>query len=121
MKLFSITCLLLAAVLSTGGVLASTQNDTVAGKWHFVLETDGGPREAPAEFQVSDGKVTGKWGNAEVAGTYLDGKLDLAFRLVSEEAGEGILKLKGSLAEGKLKGQWEFQQYAGTFTADRRQ
>lgn len=93
--------------------------EAVAGKWHFVLDTEGGPREADAELAVADGKVTGKWAGTDVAGTYADGKLDLAFKFSSPEAGDGTLKISGKLESDALKGNWAFEQYSGTFVAKR--
>src|SRR3569833_4108642 len=57
--------------LVTGSSYLHAQNAGIAGKWHFVLATPGGDREVDADFAVDDdGNVTGKWGNADVAGTY---------------------------------------------------
>ncbi len=76
-------------------VPASAAAPDVTGKWHFVLDTPGGDRESDAEFLVDSGKVTGKYGKADVAGTFKDGKMDLAFTIETEEAGNGTLKLVG--------------------------
>jgi len=93
----------------------------ITGKWQFVLNTEGGDRTAAATFQVDGNKVSGKWGdaNADVAGTFTDGALDLAFPYNSDEAGPGTLKLKGKLEGDALTGTWEFQEYSGTFKATR--
>jgi hypothetical protein len=93
----------------------------VSGKWHFVLQTEGGEREREATFQQDGQKVTGKWADADVQGTFDDGKLDLEFPMTSEEAGKGTLKIKGQLATDSLTGTWEFQEYSGTFKATRAQ
>lgn len=95
--------------------------DDISGSWHFVLQTDGGPREAPASFRVDGGQVTGKFGDAEVKGNYKNGALDLAFSLNSPEVGPGTMNIKGSLASGALSGTWEFAGYSGTFVAKRPQ
>lgn len=94
---------------------------TIGGKWHFVLATEGGDREIDSELAVDkDGNVTGKWGNAAVAGTFMDGKLNLAFSMTPEETGEtGTLKITGKLDQGDLTGNWEFSSYSGTFKASR--
>jgi hypothetical protein len=92
----------------------------VTGRWHFVLDTPGGDREVDAEFVVADGKVTGKWGTTDIAGTYADGKLALAFPFTSEEAGDtATMKITGKLDADTLTGDWEFSSYAGTFKASR--
>jgi hypothetical protein len=91
----------------------------VSGKWHFVLQTEGGDREREATFQQHGSKVTGKWDDADVQGTYDDGKLDLEFPVMTEEVGKGTLKIRGQAAEDSLTGTWEFQSYSGTFKATR--
>ena len=104
---------------------AQTANASIAGingKWHFVMDTPGGDREMDAEFTVdADGKVTGKYGITDVAGTFRDGKLDLNFQMTSEESGQtAALKLVGKLDEtAALVGTWEFSEYNGTFKATR--
>jgi len=109
----------LASILLFASALVAA--DDVSGSWHFVLQTDGGPREADASLKVDGGQVTGKFGDADVKGTYKNGALDLAFPLNSPEAGPGTLSLKGSLASGALSGNWEFAGYGGTFIAKRPQ
>lgn len=90
------------------------------GKWHFVLDTEGGDREVDASFDVHEGAVTGKWNqNDEVHGKFAAGKIDLAFDITSDEAGKGTLTLKGDLNGDTLKGDWGFQTYSGTFKATR--
>ena len=101
---------------------------SVAGKWHFVLDTPGGDRELDSVFAQDMEKVSGKWGvdsngkaeANEVAGTYADKKLLLSFPMESPEVGPGTMKIKGQLAnDGSLSGDWAFQDYAGTFKATR--
>ncbi len=92
---------------------------TVAGKWKFVFDTEGGDRTYVADFQQNGEKVSGKWENKEaVKGTFSKGKLALEFPYTSEEVGEGTLKVDGQLTD-VLKGSWSFQTYSGTFTATR--
>jgi hypothetical protein len=115
---------LVAAVLClvVGHPTAQAQNAGVNGKWHFVLETPGGEREVDANFSVDpDGNVTGKWGDADVAGTYKEGKLALEFQFTSEEAGTtAAMKINGKVDEtAALAGDWEFSEYNGTFKATR--
>ncbi len=96
----------------------------INGKWHFVLETPGGDREADADFTVDkDGNVTGKWGASDVAGTYKDGKLALVFPFTSDEVGvTADIKFTGKLDEtAALTGDWEFSEYNGSFKATRPQ
>ena len=110
------------AFLMAGRPAAHAQDTGLSGKWHFVLDTEGGDREVDAVFTVdADGKVTGKFGVTDVAGTYADGKMNLSFTMTSEETGDTApLKLVGTLSGAAgLSGTWEFASYSGTFTATR--
>ncbi|HVO97829.1 MAG TPA: hypothetical protein VMT15_07170 [Bryobacteraceae bacterium] len=101
---------------------AKAQDAGINGKWHFVMDTEGGNREMNAEFAVDgDGKVTGKFGDTAIAGTFRDGKLDLSFPMTAHETGEmSSLRLTGKLdGASSLTGNWEFSQYGGTFKATR--
>lgn len=94
----------------------------INGKWHFVLETPGGERDVDADFAVdNDGNVTGKWANADVAGTWKEGKLSLSFQFTSDEAGvTDAMKIDGKLDDtAALTGDWVFSEYNGTFKAAR--
>lgn len=112
------------AALCVGGPIISVvkaQSDvaTVAGTWHFALQTEGGPRDVDAKFEQKGDTVTGTWSNADVKGTFADGKLSLEFPLNSEEAGSGTMKIVGKLSGEEMSGTWSFQTYDGTFTAKR--
>ncbi len=102
--------------------VAHAQDAGINGKWHFVLDTPGGDREMDAEFSVdADGKVTGKFGATDVAGTYKDGQLNLEFSMTSDETGETApLKIAGKIDDtAAMTGTWEFSSYDGTFKATR--
>lgn len=99
--------------------LSAQSAGDVSGKWRCVLQTEDGERIIEPVFQQDGDKVTGKWRDGDVKGTFSDGKLDVAFPVTSEEAGPGILKLKGELAGEALSGEWRFQEYKGTFRATR--
>jgi len=106
--------------LMTARATAHAQDAGLNGKWHFVLDTEGGDREMDAVFSVdADGKVTGKFDKTAVAGTFKDGHMDLAFEMTSEEAGEtATFKLVGKLDDtAALTGTWEFSSYSGAFKA----
>jgi hypothetical protein len=108
--------------LILGQQTATAQQSGIDGKWHFVLDTPGGDREREATFAVdADGKVTGKFGDAAVAGTFKDGQMALDFQVTSEESGEtAAMKLTGKVDEsGALVGNWEFSSYNGTYKAAR--
>lgn len=107
------------AFLAVVSPASSAPAADISGKWHFVLQTEGGDREREATLQQAGKKVTGKWENADVQGTFDDGKLDLEFPVTTEEVGKGTLILKGQATEDSLTGTWEFQSYSGTFKATR--
>ncbi len=86
---------------------------TVAGKWHFVLNTEGGDRDIDANFEQDGKKVTGKFGKDDVKGTFEDGKLKLEFLLNSEEAGPGTMKITAKLARIRLRAIGNFKVIAG--------
>jgi hypothetical protein len=102
-----------------GAAQGTAAAPTVTGKWHFVLNTDGGDRIFEPVFQQDGDQVTGKWGEGDGKGTFTDGKLNLEFPVNSEEAGPGTLKIKGALADDALAGDWSFNEYAGSFKATR--
>lgn len=120
-RLLSNVSFLLFVLAGLGAMTAPSavaQSD-VSGKWHFVLDTEGGDRTADPVFQLNGDQVTGKWATADVKGTFSDGKLNLAFPYNSDEAGEGTLKIKGELKGDTLSGTWEFESYSGAFKATR--
>jgi hypothetical protein len=102
-----------------GAAKALQTAPTVAGKWHFVMATDGGDRIVDSVFRQDGDQVTGKWANSDVKGTFADGKLTLEFPINSDEAGPGTLKIKGLLAADALTGDWSFSDYGGSFKATR--
>jgi hypothetical protein len=104
--------------LATVAVSAQT-GASVTGKWHCVMQTQDGERIIEPMFQQDGEKVTGKWRDGDVKGTFSSGKLDVEVAVNSEEAGPGILKLKGELSGEALAGEWTFQEYKGTFRATR--
>jgi hypothetical protein len=92
----------------------------VSGRWHFVLQTEGGPRDFDATFQQDGDKITGKWADKDdIKGSFSGNKLSLEFPADSEEVGPGTLKIDGEYAEDAFTGSWSFQQYDGTFKATR--
>ena len=121
MKKFLVVAVAMVCLI-VGRQVVNAQDPGINGKWHFVMDTPGGDRLIDADFTVAaDGRVTGKWGTTDVAGTYKDGKLDLNFSTTSEESGETApLKVVGKLDDaGALVGTWEFSAYSGTFKATR--
>ena len=108
--------------LVMGRPIVQAQDAGINGKWHFVLQTPGGEREVDADLAVdADGNVTGKWGNADVAGSYKDGKLALDFQFTAEEVGAtAAMKIDGKLDDtAGLAGDWAFSEYNGTYKATR--
>jgi hypothetical protein len=69
---------------------------------------------------VEGDQVKGTWAEAEVVGTFKDGKLELAFSFTPPEIGQkGTMKIVGKLDGETLSGNWEFEPYSGTFKATR--
>ncbi len=91
----------------------------VAGKWQFVLQTDGGPREAAVELTTDADAVSGTWdATTKVQGTFKDGALTLSFPLYSPDAGfTATLTLKGQIEGDAIAGTWAFGEYSGQFKA----
>jgi hypothetical protein len=99
---------------------------SVAGKWHFVFDTEGGDRTFDSVLEQNADKITGKWAidvkpNGDpVSGTYIDKKLSLEFAITESEVGPGTMKITGQLADdGSLTGTWAFSDYSGTYKATR--
>jgi hypothetical protein len=99
----------------------------LSGRWHFVFDTEAGVREADMTLEVNERQVTGKVTmpgapekSAEVTGKFADGQVTLDFPYYSEEAGyQSTVKLQGKLGDDTIAGEWQFDQYKGTFTAKR--
>lgn len=106
-------------LIMTAAAVAQDAAVTIAGKWHFVLNTQGGERNVDATFEQDGKNVTGTFGKDDVKGMFADGKLNLEFPINSDEAGPGTLKLTGKLTADALTGDWTFQQYGGTYKATR--
>jgi hypothetical protein len=118
---FRLTAVLIAFALVLpfyAGMQAAAAD--VGGAWAFVMNTDGGDRNASAMLKVSGKDVTGTWDEkTQVKGTFADGVLDLSFPIDSPEAGAGTLAIKAKLANDELTGTWAFQTYSGTLKATR--
>jgi hypothetical protein len=109
-----------ASLIAIIAVAALAGAADISGKWHFVLATPGGDREASASLAVSGEQVSGKFDIADIKGTYKDGVLDLSFPYNSAEVGvTAPLVFKGKLEDGKLTGTWAFAEYSGSFVATR--
>ena len=95
----------------------------VEGKWTFVAVRTDDHTEALRtllELKVDGGDVSGKLGDAQVKGTYKDGKLSLVFPFTPEGAEERELKIDGALDESAIKGDWVWGgMIAGTFKANK--
>ena len=118
MKIFVLMLALLAAAVMPLARAKADEASALAGKWHFVLNTEGGDRDMDADFAVMDGKVSGTFGKSEVKGTTSGDNFALEFEVESEEAGKGTLKITGKVGP-ELTGNWSFQTYDGTFRATR--
>ena len=112
----------LAVLLLTLPLAAQTPAPTggLAGNWHFMLNAQDGVHEIDASLKVAEGKVTGKWGPSDVAGSFTGGQFDLTFPFdYNQGSMSGSMHLKGKLDGDKLNGAWEFAGYNGDFAAAR--
>jgi len=92
----------------------------IDGKWDVVYQTEGGTRTSDLTLTIDGEAVRALMGETELEGTYKDGKLELTGEHHSSEAGyTATVKLEGRLEDGKLKGNWQWSEYASTFEATR--
>jgi len=119
MRKIALVALGLAAVLFTLKTVSAS--DPITGKWTFVFDTEGGPREFAADLKLDGDKVSGKFAEkADVKGTFKDQKIDLAFPFQSDEANmTDTLTITGKLEKYGLAGDWAFSQWSGTYKARR--
>jgi hypothetical protein len=119
MRKLTMVALILAALLFS--FKAVSASDPITGKWMFVFDTEGGPREFAADLKLDGDKVSGKFGEkADVKGMFKDEKIDLAFPFESHEANmTDTLKITGTLEKDALAGNWTFSEYSGTYKARR--
>jgi hypothetical protein len=117
-KIAFVTLTIVTLFFSLKSVSAS---DPITGKWNFVFDTEGGPREFNADLKLDGDKVTGRFADkADVKGTFKEQKLNLAFPFQSDEIDvTDTLTITGTLEKGALSGDWSFSQYSGTYKAHR--
>ena|SRR5688500_15004826 len=107
---------LLLIVVAAAGLLGADLN----GRWNFVWQTPGGERRSTLTFMQNAEKVEARFPEAKepVTGTLRDGKLSLAGRVYSSEAGEAAdFHLDGTLSGSELKGTGGWGEHQLTFTA----
>jgi hypothetical protein len=90
------------------------------GNWNFTWQTPGGERRSTLAFTQNAEKVEARFPEAKepVTGTFKDGRLSLAGRVYSSEAGDAAsFQLNGTLSDGELKGTGMWGEHQLTFTA----
>jgi hypothetical protein len=89
------------------------------GTWHFVLDTENGVREFNMSLKVEGNQVTGTMDkDVAVKGAYQGDLLQLKFPFHLEAVDvKDVLTITGRLQDGKLAGDWEIDEYSGTFEA----
>ena len=120
MRKILLVAIVAAAVLFSLRTVSAA--DPITGKWTFVFDTEGGPREFSADFKLDGDKVSGRFAEqADVKGTFKDQKIDLSFPFRSDEAGmTDTLTVTGKLDKDALAGEWTFNQWSGTYKAQRK-
>lgn len=101
---------------------AALMGADLAGKWDFVWQTEGGERRSTLDFKVTGDAVSVEFPGAKapIRGTIKGGKLTLAGKLYSQEAGEeGDFQLNGTVTGEQIKGTASWQDHGMTFTAGR--
>ena len=95
----------------------------LAGTWNFIWDTEGGERRTTVSFSLSGEKVMAKMdARNEVAGTFKGGRLELAGKLHSDEAGRTEdFKLTGTMEGTELKGSATWGEHPVKFKAVRAQ
>ena len=119
MRKLALFALTLAALLFSFKTVSAS--DPITGKWTFVFDTQGGPREFTADLKLDGDQVSGKFAEkAEVKESFKDEKIELAFPFESPEANmTDTLKITGKLEKEALAGNWTFSEYSGTYKARR--
>ena len=90
------------------------------GQWNFIWQTPGGERRTTLRLEQKAGHVEAFFPEAKepITGTFKDGKLSLAGRVYSSEAGEAAdFHLEGTLSNGELKGTGGWGEHPLSFTA----
>ena len=109
------------AIFCCAGLVLSARDESktdISGKWHFVVDTEDGGRSFDLVFKQDGEKITFQTKDgSQHNGTFSDGKLSLEFPTEDEQAGSGLVKMKGAMVDGAFNGTWEFQDYSGTFKA----
>jgi hypothetical protein len=107
---------LLLLVAGAVGLLGADLN----GKWNFVWQTPGGERRSTLTMKQNAENVEAHFPEAKepITGTFKDGKLSLAGRVFSSEAGETAeFYMEGTVSDGELKGTGGWGEHELTFTA----
>lgn len=92
----------------------------LSGKWAFTWDTEGGVRESVVEIKQDGEKLTGKMGEAELAGQTTAEGFELAGKLYSSEAGyTADLRFRGKQDGDKLVGTGAWDAHGVSFTAAR--
>ena len=103
-------------LLAAAGLLGADLN----GKWNFIWQTPGGERRSTLTFVQKSEKVEVLFPQEKepITGSFRDGKLSLAGRVHSLEAGDSAeFNLDGTLSNDELKGTAAWGEHQLTFTA----
>ena len=107
---------LLLLLVGAMGLLGADLN----GQWNFVWQTPGGKRQTVLRLEQKAEHMEAFFPESKqpIHSTFKDGKLSLAGRVFSSEAGQTAdFHLEGTLSDGGLKGTGGWGEHQLTFTA----
>ena len=113
---------MLHALMVLAVISCSVSAGGINGTWDFVYETPEGDLRSTADLALEGEELTMEQkGMGAVKGTYKDGEFQIKVdSYYSPEAGYSApLTLEGKFDGERISGKWEFDVYAGTFSAAR--
>jgi hypothetical protein len=120
MRFSDLARLLVLSLVVVVWMMPTAQALELTGKWNFVFNTEGGTRNTAVTLQLNGDQVSGKFDKSDVKGTFRDGKLDLKFPHYSPEGGfEAELSMQGVAQGEDLRGDWEYGEHGGSWTASK--
>ena len=108
------------AVLALLGAAQPLTAGDLSGKWDFTWNTEGGVRNSTIELVQEGDKLSGKFGDADLAGVAKADGFELEGQFHSPEAGyAAALTISGKQEGDKLVGKGQWDSHGMSFTAVR--